>query len=503
MKSDENNTDSDNSKESSDIYKSASVNINVSPSPKPIKILLIEDNPGDARLVVEYLKTDETFLYELHVVSSLKDINTDLKPDIILLDLNLPGSIGIETFDLVYSIYPEIPIIVQTGLNDSQVGYETVCKGAQDYLVKGTFSGSLLIKTLLYGIERNKLIQNLRYEKSKGERERIISEIFRNASVAIYRTTIDGEFLVVNPAMGKMFGYTAEEFKTLNAKELYPEAKDRLNFRKLLEEKKVITGFEEVLIKKDKTILYTLESSKLVTDENGNIFFEGVIEDITKRKEAEEALTESLKEKDVLLRELYHRTKNNMQVISSLLALKADLINDESAKNILNEMGARIRAIALIHQKLYQSKNLSRIDLKEYIKDLAKLLTDSYKTTSGKISLVLELESVNVLIDTAIPCGLIINELITNSLKYAFPGDREGKISIKLHQSKDGVIALEIADNGIGIPEDKDLLNSGSLGIQLIKSIAEYQLFGDIDFQTKNGVSCIINLKDILYEERI
>ena len=341
------------------------------------------------------------------------------------------------------------------------------------------------------------------HEKLEGERERIISEIFRNASVAIYRTTIDGEFLVVNPAMAKMFGYTSEEFKSLNAKELYPDAEDRLKFRDLLEDKKVLTGFEQVLIKKDRTLLYTLESSKVVTDENGNIFFEGVIEDISKRKEVEEALTESLKEKDVLLRELYHRTKNNMQVISSLLALKADLINEESAKNILNEMGARIRAIALIHQKLYQSKNLSRIDLKEYITDLATLLTNSYRTTSGKISLILELESVNVLIDTAIPCGLVINELITNSLKYAFPGDIEGKITIKLHQSKDGVIVLEIADNGIGIQEDKDLLNSGSLGIQLIKSITEFQLLGEIDFQTKNGVSCTISLKDILYEERV
>jgi two-component sensor histidine kinase len=209
------------------------------------------------------------------------------------------------------------------------------------------------------------------------------------------------------------------------------------------------------------------------------------------------------KEKEVLLRELYHRTKNNMQVISSLLGIKADLSSDESVKSILNDMGGRIRTISLVHQKLYQSKNLSRIDLSDYIRDLANLLIDSFSSLSSRVSLNLNLENVNVLIDTAIPCGLIINELITNSLKYAFPGDLEGEIIIRLHKTKDDLITLNISDNGIGIPDGKDIYNGETLGIQLLTSIVEHQLLGKILFDCNKGVSCTISFKDSLFMERV
>lgn len=466
----------------------------------PVKILLIEDNPGDARLVKELLKSEEYFSHELKWISSLNEIDKQYHPDIILLDLNLPESVGLETFTLVKSLFADIPIVVQTGLDDSKTAHETVSNGAQDYIIKGNFTSSLLIKTLLYGIERNNLIVKLRNEKILHEREKIISEIFENASVAIYRTTPEGEFLVVNSSMVKMFGYSSqEEFKKINAKELYPNPNERMLFKNLLEKEKIVTGFEEKLMRKDKSVFATLESSKVVTDEKGNTYFEGVIEDISKRKEAEEALSELLKEKDVLLKELHHRTKNNMQVISSLIGLKATVITDESTKMILKDITARIRAIALIHQKLYQSKNLSHIDLKEYITELTDLLMESHSINSGLISLKLDLQSVFIQIDNAIQIGLLINELITNSLKYAFPGNRKGEILIELHRENEDDLILKICDNGIGVSNDFDFENSDSMGIQLVKAIAEDQLMGHVLFETKNGFSSIIRfkLKDI------
>jgi len=477
-----------------------------SPLSNIIKILLIEDNPGDTRLIREYLKSDENFLHQIEWISSLNEINPnkDHQPDIILLDLNLPESIGIDTFDIVHSIFPDIPIIVQTGLNDQPTGYAAVSKGAQDYLIKGNFSGALLIKSLQYGIERNKLVKKIQLAKLEHEREVIVSEIFENTTVAIYRTTSKGEFLVVNSAMVKMFGYDSmHEFKLINANDLYEDPDARKEFKKLVEEKKILTEYESRLIKKDKSIITTLESCKTVDDGKGDIYFEGVIEDISKRKETEEALGESLKEKEVLLRELYHRTKNNMQVISSLLGIKAGLISDESVKSILNDMGGRIRTIALVHQKLYQSKNLSRIDLGDYIKDLANLLIDSYCSLCGRVSLNLDLENVNVMIDTAIPCGLVINELITNALKYAFPGDIEGEINIRLFKTTDNLITVKISDNGVGIPDSNNVFNSETLGIQLLNSIVEHQLLGNINFEFNKGVSCTFSFKDVLYAERV
>jgi PAS domain S-box-containing protein len=304
--------------------------------------------------------------------------------------------------------------------------------------------------------------------------------------------------------MVKMFGYDSiEEFMVTNANDLYENSESRRKFIKLLEEKKSISGYEENLLKKDKSIITALESCKLVDEGNGNVYYEGVIEDISKRKEAEEALANSLKEKEVLLRELYHRTKNNMQVIASLLGLKSDLIREESVKSILNDMGGRIRTIALVHQKLYQSKNLSRIDLGDYIKDLANQSLDSYYLLARRVALNLNLESVNVLIDTAIPCGLIINELVTNALKYAFPGEMKGEIDIDLSKTSDDLIILKISDNGIGIPESKDIFNGETLGLQLLTSIVEHQLRGKIDFEFRKGVSCTISFKDSLYVERI
>jgi PAS domain S-box-containing protein len=228
-----------------------------------------------------------------------------------------------------------------------------------------------------------------------------------------------------------------------------------------------------------------------------------VNQDITELKRAEETIKDSLKEKEVLLRELYHRTKNNMQVISSLLGLKAAGIEDDRLSKVLEEMNIRIQTISLVHQKLYQSQNLSRIDLKEYITDLVELISKSYYPEPGRITVITELESINVLIDTAIPCGLIINELVSNAFKYAFPGNRRGIIKILLKRVVGEIIELGISDDGVGIPDGFNLLESNTLGYKLFKSIAEDQLMGTVKIETKKGLSFTIHFKDVLYKERV
>lgn len=239
-------------------------------------------------------------------------------------------------------------------------------------------------------------------------------------------------------------------------------------------------------------------------DINGNIVHVVcTFVDITERKYGEEKLKVALKEKEVLLRELYHRTKNNMQVVHSLLGLKGAAFEDKATKEILVDVGNRIQAIALVHEKLYQSKNLSRIDLRDYITDLATLLMKSYNSTERNIKLTLELESLNVLIDTAIPCGQIIIELISNSFKHAFSDGRDGKISIHLSRNEKDLIKLSISDNGIGMPDYSEVTGVNTLGMQLFKSIAEGQLQGNISYNMENGVSWIVSFKDVLYDERV
>jgi two-component sensor histidine kinase len=238
-------------------------------------------------------------------------------------------------------------------------------------------------------------------------------------------------------------------------------------------------------------------------DRNGNsVGILGASLDITERKRAEEATKAALKEKEVLLRELYHRTKNNMQVISSMLALQSYYIDNKEALQIFKDMENRIQSMALVHQKLYQSQNLSRINLSEYVSDLAVLLLRSY-ATSYRISLDIDAEDVFVLIDTAMPCGLILNELISNALKHAFPEGNEGIIMIVLHRSVTNHIELVVADNGIGVPEDFDFRRTGTLGLQNVVALAERQLDGEITFTVKDGLSCQITFRDDLYQERV
>jgi PAS domain S-box-containing protein len=243
---------------------------------------------------------------------------------------------------------------------------------------------------------------------------------------------------------------------------------------------------------------------RIEKDNNGNtVRMYGVSQDITERKKVESMLSASIRDKEVLLKEIYHRTKNNMWVISSILELQSESLENKEARNILKDTVNRIYAMALVHQKLYQSKNLSKIDLKNYIRDLIKLLVNAYEVSSEKVELKLKLSSVYVLIDSAIPLGLVINELITNSFKYAFPGDRKGEIDINLFKSDQGEIKIDINDNGVGFSNEKASTKFKSIGLKLISEIVERQLNGKIKYDNANGVHCSITFYDTLYTERV
>lgn len=211
------------------------------------------------------------------------------------------------------------------------------------------------------------------------------------------------------------------------------------------------------------------------------------IVDITKRKQAEAAILRSLKEKEVMLQEIHHRVKNNMQVISSLLNLQSRHILDSNALTIFKESQNRVRSMALVHEKLYRSGDLSKIDFSEYIHSLVSGLYRSYGTNPANIQLNTHVESVALGIDLAVPCGLIINELVSNSLKHAFPNGQIGKIDISLTQSKNQMVHLVVSDSGVGIPDDIDFKRTESLGLHLVVILVEDQLRGTIDLKKEKG----------------
>ncbi len=219
--------------------------------------------------------------------------------------------------------------------------------------------------------------------------------------------------------------------------------------------------------------------------------FAVMFSDITEQKEAERQIKANLKEKETLLQEIHHRVKNNMAVISSLLSLQANSTGDERLKIALMDSKNRVQSMSAIHETLYQSESLSSIDLNGYISKLTKAVAQNY-ALARKVSLKIEAEHIFIGVKQASPLGLIVNELITNSFKHAFPENQEGEIKIRLLKTQQDQIELEYADDGIGITENFNLQKADSLGLKLIKMLAENQLDGSIDMESKNGTKFII-----------
>jgi len=217
--------------------------------------------------------------------------------------------------------------------------------------------------------------------------------------------------------------------------------------------------------------------------------------EVAERKRAEDQIKASLREKEVLLQEVHHRVKNNMQIISSLFSLQSRHIKDKRALEIFKSSQNRVRSMALIHERFYQSEDMARVDFAEYAQSLTSHLFSAHGINPGAVKLNLKIKDVFLDLNTAIPCGLIINELVSNCLKHAFPGENNGEIKIAMHPlDKDGMEVI-VSDNGVGLPKKIDFRKTDSLGLHLVNLLAEDQLHGDIKLDRARGTSFHIRFK--------
>ena len=262
-----------------------------------------------------------------------------------------------------------------------------------------------------------------------------------------------------------------------------------------------VSQVDHRIIRRDGIIRHLVVRIAIMKDDEGRtIKTHGTNQDITELKEKEEEIKKSLEEKEVLLREIHHRVKNNMQIISSLLNLQIQHVEEREAVSVLKESQGRVKSMAMLHEKLYQSPNFTNINFKEYVERLVLDIFYSYGITTGSIESILDIENINIGIETAIPLGLIINELVTNSVKYAFPKNK-GKIKIEFKSSEDE-LELIAADDGIGLPKDIDPENTETLGLELVNSLTD-QIDGDIELDRSNGTKFKITFKELQYKERI
>ena len=331
-------------------------------------------------------------------------------------------------------------------------------------------------------------------EERLKESEEKWRSLVENAPDGIVVTDVKGTIVQSNTATANMHGYeSAEEllgksFFEFVAKKEHPRIAEQFaEFKKMRE--KSLKNLEVTGLRKDGSEFPLLFNILGLSDENGKLVSSiSVARDITDRKHAEEEIKAALKEKELLLKELHHRVKNNMQVIYSLLNLQSDYIKDEAALALFKESQNRVRSMALIHDRLYRSKDIANIDFAEYTRKLVDDLSSTYGVDPALITLKTDVDAF-LGIDIGIPCGLIINELVSNSLKHAFPMGRRGEICITLHlDTEKGKYTLIVRDNGIGFPEDLDFRNTETLGLQLVCGLVD-QLEGTIELDRSRGTA--------------
>jgi len=245
-------------------------------------------------------------------------------------------------------------------------------------------------------------------------------------------------------------------------------------------------------VARDGSVVWVHGEARLIRDEHGRpVLLQGVAFDITESKRAEEIVKASLREKEILLKEIHHRVKNNLQITSSLLRLQAARIPSPAAKQLLRESQDRIRSMALVHEMLYRSHDLARIDFGEYARSLVQQLLRSYGVDMRQVKHAIEVEHGMLGVDEAVPCGLIINELVANSLKHAFPSNRTGRIWVRM-DADERRCTLRVGDDGVGIPDDMDFRQTQTLGLQLVRTLTD-QLEGTISLSRQPGTEFTVS----------
>jgi two-component system, sensor histidine kinase PdtaS len=315
-------------------------------------------------------------------------------------------------------------------------------------------------------------------ERALEESEARFRRVVEAAPSAMVMIGGAGQIEMVNAQAERVFGYSRDEMLGQPVEMLTPERfRDhhpalRGAFFGDPQSRPMGAGRDLYALRKDGSEFPVEIGLNPIETEEGTMVLSAIV-DISDRKHKEERIQAALREKDILLGEIHHRVKNNLQVIHSLLELQSSKIEDAAALRLLRESQNRIKSMALIHQTLYQSKDFALVDFGAFLDTLAPSLVASYSVDSGRVGLSIEAADVSLPIDAAIPCGLIVNELISNALKHAFPPGTSGRIDIVLAREADGRVLLSVSDDGVGIPGSLDLANTTTLGLQLVNLLAD------------------------------
>jgi PAS domain S-box-containing protein len=447
----------------------------------PIRVLLLEDRAEDAEQILHELRRSgfepawERLETEAEYLAQLQS-----PPDVILADYRMPQLDAPRALELLRTLNLDIPFIIVSAAIGDDLAAAIMRQGATDYLLKDRLKR--LGPAVRHALEEKQLHDDKRRAEQalRASETRFYSFMNNNPALAFIKDA-DGRILYINNTCEQAWNTTLAECQGKLDHELWQPA-DAARIRALdlsVLDRGQPSHLVEELPTRHEAVRHLLTFRFPFADAAGCRLLGGVSVDITERMQTEQALAAALAAKEVLLKEVHHRVKNNLQVISSLLNMQAELFSDPSLRDVLLQSRRRVESMAMIHERLYSTHDIDRVDFRQYVEALAHELFSAYAVNSKPVCLRLELDPISLELSQAIPCGLILNELVSNCLKYAFPNERSGELLITLRCVDDDLVKMRVADNGIGLPTDLDWRQSRSLGLRIVNILAR-QLMGTV-----------------------
>jgi PAS domain S-box-containing protein len=454
-----------------------------------IRVLVLEDRPEDAELLVRELRrswlnpewqradSEASYLQQLQA-----------RPDVILSGYRMPHLDATRALRLLRDLDLDIPFIVVSGAIGEDAAVAIMRDGASDYLLKDRLA------RLGAAVKRSLEQKRLRAETSRAEQALRAAEIrfysFMNHNPALaFIKDESGRMLYMNNTCERVWDRTFAECEGKLDHEIWPPdiaEPLRANDVAVLEGQ-ASEFIDEVRLKNGRE-LHLLSFRFPFDDTGGRRLVGGVAVDISEHLRTQRQLAAALAVKEALLREVHHRVKNNLQIISSLLSMQAESLRGSTAAQALLDGQRRVQCMAMIHNRLKSDRDIERLDFREFAESLISDLFYSHGVSSDRIQLRFELEPVTLDLNQAIPCGLALNELVTNALKYAFPNDRTGELRVTLRCDAENRVKLTVADDGVGLSPGFDWRESPSLGLRIV-DVLRRQLGGMLEHESRPGTT--------------
>jgi PAS domain S-box-containing protein len=472
-----------------------------------VRILIVEDLPADVEIAVRTLKKAGLDFDYLHVEDREEFLAAlaEFRPEVVISDYSIPGFDGMEALELSLTADPLLPFVVLTGSMNESTAVACMKAGASDYVLKSHISRlPFAVTEALEKAAARK--ENARTLEELRESEQNLRTLADSGHALIRTGNPDGSCTWFNRVWLEFTGRTPEEEQGHGWMEgIHQDDVERC--RGALSA--VVTHRESYrteyrLRNKDGSYRWILDiGSPRFTSEGSFAGYIGHCLDITEQKETEASIRDALRDRETLLSELYHRTRNSMQVIVAMLEIRASAHKDPAVRAAMQEVTERIISMSLVHKNLYETQNLSEIEMPVLVEDIRHMVVREHSCDRRGIVVTSELEPVTVSIDTAVPCALVLYELLSNAVTHAYPHGEGGEVRVRVTVDPEEHVVMEVSDDGCGVPEEFDLWHGERVGLQFVSMIVDHQLQGKVNRLNGTGLTYRIEFPKIEKARRI